>query len=86
MDLDPSSPAQASLFEEGSGVADFTAAWTENSDRDAATREAEDRAAHALERRRMIRGLLLVGVIVLLASLARAGIGRAFYSGWWRQW
>jgi hypothetical protein len=30
------------------------------------------------------RGFLLLALIVLLASMARAGLGRVFVSGWWR--
>jgi len=92
MDHDPHPPAQSTLFPESPnaperpGVSDFTAAWSENSARNDESGAAEDRATLALEHRRMIRGLLLLGVLVLLASLARAGIARAFYSGWWRQW
>jgi hypothetical protein len=48
--------------------------------------QREESADHALEQRRMVRGLLLLGILVLLASLAHAGLGRAFYQGWWRQW
>jgi hypothetical protein len=39
-----------------------------------------------LERRSLLRGLLLIAVLVLLASLMRAEPGRLFVHGWWRQW
>ena len=37
-----------------------------------------------IERRSMLRGLLLLALVVLLVSLLRAGMGRAFPAGWWR--
>jgi hypothetical protein len=77
MDREPSTPAQPSLF---------TEAWAENTARNETSDRAEDLAARVLERRRQIRGLLLIGVAVLLASIAHAGLARAFYPGWWRQW
>ncbi len=43
-------------------------------------------AARAAERRRMTRGLLILGLAILLASIAHAGLHRVFYPGWWRQW
>ena len=39
-----------------------------------------------LERRSVLRGLVLLALIALAVSLIRAGGGRAFYAGWWRQW
>jgi hypothetical protein len=39
-----------------------------------------------LERRSLLRGLILLAVVILIASLARAGFDRLFVSGWWRQW
>ena len=38
-----------------------------------------------LERRSMLRGLLLLAVFVLAVSLLRAGWERAFPAGWWNQ-
>ena len=40
----------------------------------------------ALERRRQVRGLLLLLAIVLLLSVARAGVGRVFPVRWWHPW
>lgn len=77
MDREPSTPAQPSLF---------TEAWAENTARNETSLKSEDLAARALEHRRILRGMLLIGSIVLLASLAHAGLARAFYPGWWRQW
>jgi len=39
-----------------------------------------------LEQRSLLRGLVLLAVVILIASLARAGLGRLFVPGWWRQW
>lgn len=37
-----------------------------------------------IERRSMVRGLLLLAVVVLVGSIARAGLDRVFVDGWWR--
>ena len=42
--------------------------------------------AETHERRRQVRGLLLIAAVVLLASILRAGVGRVFTQGWWRLW
>jgi len=39
-----------------------------------------------VEQRSLLRGLILLAVLILIASLARAGFGRLFVPGWWRQW
>jgi hypothetical protein len=39
-----------------------------------------------LERRRQIRGLLLLGLAIFLFSLLRAGTHTIFTPGWWRLW
>jgi hypothetical protein len=38
------------------------------------------------ERRRQLRGLMLLVVLVLLFSILRAGVGQVFPAGWWRLW
>jgi hypothetical protein len=38
------------------------------------------------ERRRQIRGSLLLAAAILLFTLLRAGLPRVFTSGWWRLW
>jgi hypothetical protein len=38
------------------------------------------------ERRRQIRGLLLLALAVLVFSLLRAGTHNIFTPGWWRLW
>jgi hypothetical protein len=48
--------------------------------------EAHRRPREALERRSLVRGLLLFAAIVLILSIARAGLDRVFVPGWWRQW
>jgi len=37
-----------------------------------------------LERRSVIRGLLILALLILAVSLARAGLGRVFPPNWWR--
>lgn len=39
-----------------------------------------------LEQRSLLRGLILLAVVILIASLARAGFGRLFVPKWWTQW
>ena len=39
-----------------------------------------------LEQRSLLRGLVLLAVVILIASLARAGFSRLFVPGWWREW
>ncbi len=48
--------------------------------------DAQRRQREALERRSLVRGLLLLAAIVLVLSIARAGLDRVFVPGWWRQW
>jgi hypothetical protein len=50
------------------------------------TRLAALRARLRLEQRSLLRGLILLALIVLVASLAYAGFSRLFVPGWWRQW
>jgi len=38
------------------------------------------------ERKRQVRGLMLLAFAVLLFCILRAGIGRVFPAGWWRLW
>ncbi len=35
-------------------------------------------------KRSLMRGLILLAVVVLVVSMARAGLERAFMPGWWR--
>ena len=40
----------------------------------------------AAERKRQVRGLLLLAIIVLVISVLRTGIHNVFLPGWWRLW
>ncbi|HEY4010736.1 MAG TPA: hypothetical protein VGM11_11340 [Acidobacteriaceae bacterium] len=61
-------------------------AASEREKREEATRMEALRARVRLEQRSLLRGLILLAVVILIASLARAGFGRLFVPGWWRQW
>lgn len=39
-----------------------------------------------VERRRQVRGLLMLAIAVLVFSVLRAGVHRVFGVGWWRLW
>ena len=39
-----------------------------------------------LERRRQVRGLLLLAVAAILFAILRAGRHNVFTPGWWRLW
>jgi hypothetical protein len=41
---------------------------------------------HAEQRRRQVRGLLLLAVAAMLFAVLHAGVTRAFNPGWWRLW
>ena len=54
-------------------------------------RAAQDQATYrqrreVLERRSVLRGLILLAVLIVLFAVMHGGAGRAFPSGWWRQW
>jgi hypothetical protein len=61
-------------------------AFTERDGRRESARLDKLNARVRLEQRSLLRGLILLGVVVLIASLARAGFGRLFVPGWWNQW
>lgn len=42
------------------------------------------RQRERIERRSVVRGLILLAVLVLLGSIVRAGLERVFVRGWWR--
>jgi hypothetical protein len=54
--------------------------------RELADRETRHVAGEQTERHRQLRGLLMLALIVLAFSIARAGLGRVFPHGWWRLW
>jgi hypothetical protein len=39
-----------------------------------------------LERRRQVRGLLLLALAAIVFAILRAGVHRVFTAGWWRLW
>ena len=53
-------------------------------ERDEAARGTNLKLREQIERRSIVRGLLLLGLVVLLASMVRAGFGRVFVGTWWR--
>jgi hypothetical protein len=61
-------------------------ARTERQQRSESERVQTLNARVRLEQRSLLRGLILLAVVILIASLARAGFGRLFVPGWWRQW
>ncbi len=54
--------------------------------RDERARKERLRARVGREQLSLLRGLILLALVILFASLARAGFGRLFVPGWWRQW
>lgn len=53
----------------------------------ASEKSAKSAARKSVERRRQVRGLLLLAIAVLLFSLLRVGLHRVFTPpGWWRLW
>jgi len=46
----------------------------------------EQHSAHDQQRRRQVRGLLLLALAALVFAVLRAGAGHAFGPGWWRLW
>jgi hypothetical protein len=39
-----------------------------------------------MERRRQVRGLLLLAAAAILFAIMRAGLNHVFTQGWWRLW
>ncbi len=39
-----------------------------------------------LERRRQVRGLLLLAIVAIAFAIFRAGAHNVFTRGWWRLW
>jgi hypothetical protein len=54
--------------------------------RELAAQAERVREREQIERRSMLRGLILLAMVVLALSMARAGMDRVFVPGWWRQW
>lgn len=61
-------------------------ALTSEQQRREKTRIEALRARLRLEQRSLLRGLILLAVVILIVSLVRAGLGRLFVPGWWREW
>ncbi|MEO7030608.1 MAG: hypothetical protein ABI147_14530 [Acidobacteriaceae bacterium] len=59
---------------------------TRKQQRESAERDAYYAEREQVERRRQLRGLLVLGLIVIAVSIARAGVDRVFTQGWWRLW
>jgi hypothetical protein len=59
---------------------------TEAVRRERAVDDAYRQDREAMERRSLVRGLVLLALVVLVMEFARAGLGRVFVPGWWRQW
>ena len=59
---------------------------TPQQQRETAEQQAFQRDREHAERRRQLRGLLILALIVLAVSIARAGLGRVFPPAWWRLW
>ena len=55
--------------------------WPPNLAQAEAERASYRREREAVERRSMLRGLILLAVLVILFALLRAGLGRAFPTG-----
>ena len=48
--------------------------------------DPEPSAAERIERRRQVRGLLLLAIVAIVFAILRAGVHRVFTVGWWRIW
>jgi hypothetical protein len=46
----------------------------------------ESAPARQLERRRQVRGLLLLALAAIAFAILRAGVPHVFTVGWWRLW
>lgn len=55
-------------------------------ERDLAKQDTYQRVREHIERRRQLRGLLILACIVIVLSIARAGLGRVFPPSWWHLW
>jgi len=55
-------------------------------ERELAERDTYHRDREHAERRRQLRGLLILVFVVIAVSIARAGLGRVFPPSWWHLW
>ncbi len=51
-----------------------------------AERDTYHRDREHVERRRQLRGLLILAFVVIMLSIVRAGLGRVFPPTWWHLW
>jgi hypothetical protein len=61
-------------------------ASTKEQRRELDERDIYHRERENIERRRQLRGLLVLAFCVIAASIARAGVDRVFTYNWWRAW
>jgi hypothetical protein len=61
-------------------------AATRQQQRELAERETRQRLGEHVERLRQLRGLLVLALLVVAFSIARAGVDRVFPHDWWRVW
>jgi ferric-dicitrate binding protein FerR (iron transport regulator) len=50
------------------------------------SQSASSAAPEQRERRRQVRGLLLLALAAIVFAILRAGVHRVFTTGWWRLW
>lgn len=62
------------------------AALTQEQQRREDERKSVLRERMSVAQRSLLRGLILLAVVIVIASLVRAGFDRLFVPGWWRQW
>ncbi len=46
----------------------------------------DSKTPEQLERRRQVRGLLILAVAAIVFAIFRAGVHNVFTRGWWRLW
>ena len=61
-------------------------ALSERDERNERARKVTLAVRVAREQQSILRGLILLALVILIVSLSRAGFGRLFVPGWWRQW
>jgi hypothetical protein len=61
-------------------------AVTREQERQLAALAERHREGEQVERSRQLRGLLVLAFVVLVLSIARAGLASVFPHGWWRIW
>jgi hypothetical protein len=61
-------------------------AATQRQQRELAELATYHREREEVERRRQLRGLLALGLVVIVASIVRAGLDRVFPTSWWHLW